>query len=58
MVAILRAKSAVYWPGCDDQIRNMVASCATCQEHRNHNPAQPLYPFPRVAGPRFLESVS
>ena len=43
---ILRAKSAVYWPGCDDQIRNMVASCATCQQHRNRNPAQPLYPVP------------
>ena len=55
---ILRAKSAVYWPGCDDQIRNMVASCATCQQHRNRNPAQPLYPVPRVAGPRFSESVS
>jgi hypothetical protein len=28
---VLRAKSAVYWPGCDDHIRSMVASCATCQ---------------------------
>ena len=43
---VLRAKSAVYWPGCDDQIRNMVAGCSTCQENRNRNPAQPLYPVP------------
>lgn len=38
---VLRARSAVYWPGCDDQIRNMVASCPTCQEHRHRNPAPP-----------------
>lgn len=25
---VRRAKSSVYWPGCDDQIRNMVASCS------------------------------
>jgi hypothetical protein len=36
---VRRAKSSVYWPGCDDQIINMVASCATCQENRNRNPA-------------------
>ncbi len=41
---VLRARSAVYWPGCDDQIRNMVASCQTCQEHRHRNPAQPMRP--------------
>ena len=42
--SVQRAKSAVYWPGCDDQIRNMVASCSICQENRHRNPAQPLYP--------------
>ena len=41
---ILRAKSAVYWPGCDEQIRNMVASCVTCQTHRHRNPSPPLRP--------------
>lgn len=25
---VRRAKSSVYWPGCDDQIRNILASCA------------------------------
>ena len=43
---ILRAKSAVYWPGCDEQIRNMVASCVTCQTHRHRNPPPPLRPVP------------
>jgi hypothetical protein len=43
---ILRAKSAVYWPGCDEQIRNMVASCVTCQTHRHRNPSPPLRPVP------------
>ena len=42
--SVLRARSAVYWPGCDDQIRNMVASCSTCQQYRHKNPSQPLYP--------------
>ena len=42
--SVLRARSAVYWPGCDDQIRNMVASCSTCQQNRHKNPSQPIYP--------------
>lgn len=41
---VQRARSAVYWPGCDDQIRNMVASCSTCQLHRHKNPAPSLHP--------------
>lgn len=41
---ILRAKSAVFWPGCDDHIRNMVASCDICQRHRHRNPSQPPHP--------------
>ncbi|KAI9565072.1 putative uncharacterized protein K02A2.6-like [Daphnia sinensis] len=41
---VRRAKSSVYWPGCDDQIRNMVASCPSCQENRHKNPALPLFP--------------
>ena len=58
---VLRARSAVYWPGCDDQIRNMVASCSICQERRHRNPTQPLYPvelpvhaFQMVSGDLFL----
>jgi hypothetical protein len=42
--SVLRAKSAVYWPGWEDQVKNMVASCAVCQENRCGNPKQPLYP--------------
>jgi hypothetical protein len=42
--SVLRAKSAVYWPGWEDQVKNMVASCAVCQENRCRNPKQPLYP--------------
>lgn len=41
---VLRVKSAVYWPGCDDQIWNMVASCPTCKTHRHRNTLQPLHP--------------
>ena len=42
--SVLRARSVVYWPGCDDQIKNMVASCPICQECRHRNPALPLFP--------------
>jgi hypothetical protein len=56
--SVLRAKSAAYWPGWEDQVKkedqvelglgrsseNMVASCAVCQENRFGNPKQPLYP--------------
>jgi hypothetical protein len=41
---VLRARSSVYWPGWKDQVRNVVASCATCQEHRHRNPRLPLFP--------------
>lgn len=34
----------MFWPGCDDNIRNMVASCDICQRHRHRNPSQPLHP--------------
>ena len=42
--SVLRAKSAVYWPGWEDQVKNMVASCALCQENKNRNPKLPLFP--------------
>ena len=35
--SVLWARSSVYWPGCDDEIRN-IASCSTCQESRHKNP--------------------
>jgi hypothetical protein len=42
--SVLRAKSSVYWPGWEDQVRNVVASCHNCQEHRRKNPKFPLFP--------------
>jgi hypothetical protein len=36
--SVRRAKSSVFWPGCDDHIRNMVASCATRQKNRHKHP--------------------
>ena len=42
--SVLRAKSAVYWPGWEDQVKNMVASCSVCQENRSRNPKLPLHP--------------
>ncbi|XP_045036658.1 uncharacterized protein K02A2.6 [Daphnia magna] len=42
--SVLRTKSAVYWPGWEDQVKNMVASCSVCQENRGRNPKLPLHP--------------
>ena len=39
-----RAKTAVYWPGYINQIRDTVESCAECQQNRAANPAMPLQP--------------
>ena len=37
-----RAKTAVYWPGYMQQIRDMVESCSLCQENRRANSNMPL----------------
>lgn len=42
---VRRAKSSVFLPGCDDQIRNMAASCSFCQENWHKNPTLPLFPI-------------
>ena len=38
------AKTTVYWPGYINQIRDIVESCAECQQNREANPAMPLQP--------------
>ena len=42
--SVLRAKSSVYWPSWEDQVRNVVARCRNCQENRRKNPKFPLFP--------------
>ena len=42
--SVLRAKSSVFWPGMEDQVRNVVASCNVCQENRHRNPRLSLFP--------------
>ena len=39
-----RTKTAVYWPGYINQIRDTVESCAECEQNRAANPAMPLQP--------------
>ena len=41
---VLWARSAVYWPGWEEQVRNTVTSWAICQEHHHRNPQLPFYP--------------
>ena len=36
-----RARSVFYWPNMNSEIQRMVASCGTCQEHRNKQPREP-----------------
>ncbi|XP_035676225.1 uncharacterized protein K02A2.6-like [Branchiostoma floridae] len=41
---ILRAKSAVYWPGMYKQIEKAVAACPTCQKHKNSQQKEEMMP--------------
>lgn len=39
-----RARDAVYWPGINAQIEDMVSTCAQCQENRKSQPSEPMIP--------------
>lgn len=42
---IERAKNAVYWPGYQSQIREIIETCATCQENARSNAKTMLEPY-------------
>ena len=46
-----RARTSVFWIGINDAIKDMVASCAHCQRHRNRQISEPLMPTPLPARP-------
>ena len=66
-----REKSAVFWLGYVEHIRNLVPGCNICQERRNNNPAQRYHPtevpehppqkvatdFYRLSGKHYLLAV-
>ncbi|CAJ1049307.1 uncharacterized protein K02A2.6-like [Xyrichtys novacula] len=41
-----RARDILYWPHMSAQIEELVSQCATCQEHQNSNPREPLISHP------------
>ena len=41
-----RARQCVYWPGINQDIKQLVEACPTCQRHRPQEPKQPLKPTP------------
>ena len=39
------ARTAVYWPGIDNDIVALCRSCVTCAEHQNAPPKSPVHPL-------------
>ncbi|XP_022805060.1 uncharacterized protein K02A2.6-like [Stylophora pistillata] len=39
-----RARSAVFWPGINSAIDELVSKCSTCQQHQRSNQREPLIP--------------
>ena len=39
-----RARSAVFWPGINSAIDDLVSKCSTCQQHQRSNQREPLIP--------------
>ena len=39
------ARTAVYWPGIDNDIVALCRSCVTCAEHQNAPPKSPVHPW-------------
>ena len=39
-----RAREAVYWPGLNADIENLVRNCSKCAEYQKKQPAEPLEP--------------
>ena len=37
-----RAKTALYWPGMQTQITDLIEACSICQENRSANQKEPL----------------
>jgi len=40
------ARSAVFWPGINNDIKNTVGRCPTCNMFGNKQAAEPLMPYP------------
>ena len=46
-----RARLAVYWPGMDNDIENIISSCKQCQDNLPSNPKEPIILKPKPARP-------
>ncbi|XP_059085528.1 uncharacterized protein K02A2.6-like [Tigriopus californicus] len=49
------ARSLYFWPGMNNEIEQIISSCATCQEHR---PSQPAETLVQSKASRPLKSIS
>ena len=52
-----RARLALYWPGMDRDIENIMAACTQCQDHLPSNHKEPLQTKPKPARP-FQEAAA
>ena len=49
---VSRARDAIYWPGIDSQIKDMILKCEVCLKHRHPNQQrEPLMPHDVPDGP-------
>ena len=46
-----RARSCIWWPGIDADIKKKVQKCEKCQQTRGSPPEAPLYPWPWPSQP-------
>ena len=40
------ARNCVFWPGINDQIKDICQACITCAQHTHQHPREPLQPYP------------
>ena len=40
----LRARDTVFWPGINQQIKDLVKSCSVCQKYQEHQMPEPIIP--------------
>jgi len=44
-LTLKRAREYVYWPRMNEQIKEMIALCGVCNQHRREQRKEPIHPF-------------
>ena len=46
-----RAREALFWPGMDKELEQLVKSCSVCNQNKPQQPSEPLKPHPTPSRP-------